>query len=189
MFRIHARNNVTQRETHTWNQWKGRHGKQHGRAGLWYIMSIGSFLAVKTPPSKVDDAGLIPAWGTKFPHTMTFSFSLKIQQNPETLQRKICKVQDTVWRFILKRKGNQQRPMVRRLRCWNKHVCVCVCLVAQLCLTLCTPMDCSPPGSFVHGVSPGKNIGMGCHALLQGIFPTQRGNPGLPHYGQILCTL
>ena len=32
-------------------------------------------------------------------------------------------------------------------------VCVCVCtLVAQLCPTLCDPMDCSPPGSSVHGI-------------------------------------
>ena len=32
-------------------------------------------------------------------------------------------------------------------------VCVCVCvLIAQLCLTLCNPMDCSPQGSFVHGI-------------------------------------
>ena len=30
-------------------------------------------------------------------------------------------------------------------------------LVIQLCLTLCDPMDCSPPGSSVHGDSPGKN--------------------------------
>ena len=43
----------------------------------------------------------------------------------------------------------------------------------QLCLTLCNPMDCSLPGSSVHGDSPGKNIGVGCHALLQGIFSTQ----------------
>ena len=34
-------------------------------------------------------------------------------------------------------------------------------------------MDCSPPGSFVHGDSPGKNTGVGCQALLQRIFPTQ----------------
>ena len=34
-------------------------------------------------------------------------------------------------------------------------------------------MDCSLPGSSVHGDSPGKNTGVGCHALLQGIFPTQ----------------
>ena len=32
-------------------------------------------------------------------------------------------------------------------------VCVCVCvLVAQLCLTLCGPINCSPPGSFVYGI-------------------------------------
>ena len=46
---------------------------------------------------------------------------------------------------------------------------------------LCDSMNCSPPGSFVHGDSPGKYIGVGCHALLQGIFPTQGWNPGLPH--------
>ena len=56
-----------------------------------------------------------------------------------------------------------------------------VCLVIQLCLTLCTPMDCSPPCFSVHGDSPDKNTGVGCHALLQGIFPTQGSNPGLPH--------
>ena len=42
--------------------------------------------------------------------------------------------------------------------------------------TLCDPMDRSPPGSSVHGDSPGKNSGVGCHALLQGIFPTQGSN-------------
>ena len=50
-------------------------------------------------------------------------------------------------------------------------------LVTQLCPTLCDPMDCSPPGSFVHGDSLGKNTRVGCHALLQGIFPTQGSNP------------
>ena len=44
-----------------------------------------------------------------------------------------------------------------------------LCLVTQLCLTLCNPTDCSPPGSSVHGVSAGKNTGVGCHALLQTI--------------------
>ena len=52
-------------------------------------------------------------------------------------------------------------------------------LVAQSCPTLCDPMDCSPPDSSVHGDSPGKNIGVGGHALLQGIFPTQGTNPSL----------
>ena len=42
-------------------------------------------------------------------------------------------------------------------------------------------MDCSPPGSSVHGDFPGKNAGVGCHAFLQGVFPTQGLKPGLPH--------
>ena len=43
----------------------------------------------------------------------------------------------------------------------------------QSCLTLCDPMDCSLPDSSLHGNSPGKNTGVGCHSLLQGIFPFQ----------------
>ena len=45
---------------------------------------------------------------------------------------------------------------------------MCVCLVVQSCQTLCDPMDCSLPGSSVHGGSPGKTTGVGCYALLQG---------------------
>ena len=37
--------------------------------------------------------------------------------------------------------------------------------------------------------SPGKNIGVSCHSLLQGVFPTQELNLGLPHCGQILYHL
>ena len=37
--------------------------------------------------------------------------------------------------------------------------------------------------------SPGQNTGVGSLSLLQGIFPTQGSNPGLPHYGQILYQL
>ena len=46
-------------------------------------------------------------------------------------------------------------------------------LVAQSCLTLCNPMDYSLPGSSIHGILQArKNTGVGCHSLLQGIFPT-----------------
>ena len=55
------------------------------------------------------------------------------------------------------------------------HMCVHAKLL-QSCLTLCDPMDCSPPGSSVTGDSPGKDTGVGCHVLLQGIFPTQESN-------------
>ena len=75
-------------------------------------------------------------------------------------------------------------------QCNTEHIAWHVlCLVAQSCLTLCNPMDCSLPGSTVHGDSPRKNTGVGCHALLQGIFPTQGLNPGLPHCWQLLYHL
>ena len=64
-----------------------------------------------------------------------------------------------------------------------------VCLVTQLYPTFCDPMDRSLPGSFVHGDFPGMHTRMGCHALLQGIFPTQGSNPGLPHCRWILYYL
>ena len=54
-----------------------------------------------------------------------------------------------------------------------------LCLVAQLCPSLCDSIR----------DSPGKNTGVGCHALLQGIFPTQGSHPGLPHCRQILYQL
>ena len=50
-------------------------------------------------------------------------------------------------------------------------------------------MDCSLPDSSVHRDAPGKNTGVGCHALLQRLFPSQGLNPGLPDYGQILYCL
>ena len=55
--------------------------------------------------------------------------------------------------------------------------------VAQSCLTLCDLVGYSP-WDF-----PGKNTGVGCHFLLQGIFPTQGLNPGLPHCRQKLYCL
>ena len=63
------------------------------------------------------------------------------------------------------------------------------CLVAQLCPTLCNLMDCCQPASSVHGDSPGKNTGVGCHALLQEIFPTQESNTDLLHHRRILYQL
>ena len=60
-------------------------------------------------------------------------------------------------------------------------------LVAQLCLTPCDAMDCSPPGSSVcPWDSPGKNTGVSSNSLLQGIFQTHRSNPGLLRCRQVL---
>ena len=67
--------------------------------------------------------------------------------------------------------------------------------VAQLCLTLCNPMNCKPASLLCPWNSPGKDTRMDSCSLLQapswiyfliledlqGIFPTQGSNPGLPH--------
>ena len=53
-------------------------------------------------------------------------------------------------------------------------------LVAHSCPTVCDPMDCS---RLLHlWDSPGKNTGVGCHSLPQGIFLTQGSNAGLLHH-------
>ena len=68
-------------------------------------------------------------------------------------------------------------------------ICCAVWLVAQSSPTPCDPTDWSPLVPSVQGDSPSKNTGVGCHALLQGIFPTQGLNPCLPHCGWILYQL
>ena len=55
-------------------------------------------------------------------------------------------------------------------------------LVTQLCPTLCDPRDLSPPGSSCQWNFPGKDAGVGCHFLLQGLFLTQGSNPHLQHW-------
>ena len=61
-------------------------------------------------------------------------------------------------------------------------------LVTQSCPTLFDTMGCSPPASSPRN-SPGKNTGVVCHFLLQGIFPTQGSNLCLLHCRQILYQL
>ena len=59
------------------------------------------------------------------------------------------------------------------------HVHV-ICMLSRFSrVQLCDSMGCSLPGSSVHWDSLGKNTGMACRALLQGIFPTQELNPYL----------
>ena len=60
-----------------------------------------------------------------------------------------------------------------------------VCLVTQLHLTLCDPMDCSPPGASVHGILQARTL-----QWVAIPFSGDPSNPvitlGLLHYGQIL---
>ena len=80
---------------------------------------------------------------------------------------------------------SQWSPIELSIYSWAVGVCVCVCVCArarvqaQSCPTLWDPMDCSPLSSSVHGIFSSKNTRVGCHFLLQGIFPTQGSNPCL----------
>ena len=61
--------------------------------------------------------------------------------------------------------------------------------VSQSCPTLCDPMDCATHQAPLSMGFSRKNTGVGCHFLLQGIFPTQGLNPGLPYCRQKLYHL
>ena len=65
----------------------------------------------------------------------------------------------------------------------------CAVLSLSVMSDSCDPMDFNPPGSSVLGDSPGKNTGVDCHAFLQGFFPNQELNPGLPYCRWILYHL
>ena len=62
----------------------------------------------------------------------------------------------------------------------NTREGVCVCAQSPSPQTFCHPMDCIAPCTrlLCPWDSPGKNTGVGCNFLLQGIFQTQRLNLG-----------
>ena len=92
--------------------------------------------------------------------------------------------QSRLWghRTIASSWGRGLPPLLLSPQAWAKflfkHACV---LSFQSCPSLCNPMDCSPQAPHPWD-SPGKNTGVGCHALLQGIFPTYGSNLHLLHF-------
>ena len=61
------------------------------------------------------------------------------------------------------------------------HFCVCVCVSHSIMPNSLPPHGLLPARPLCPLDSPGKNTGVGCHALLQGVFPTLGLNPGLLH--------
>ena len=107
---------------------------------------------------------------------LSFLYGLEVQlSHPYTTTGKTIAL--TIWTFVSK------------VTSLLFNVLSVLCLVTQSCPTLYDPRDCSPPGSSFHGDSPGKNTGVDYRALLQGTFPTQGLNPGLPQCRQILYWL
>ena len=78
------------------------------------------------------------------------------------------------WILALNKADKHQYNKEGKIKC-NKYLKVKV-LVVQLCLTLCDPMDCSLPGSSIHGILQARITGVVSHSLLQGIFLTQGSN-------------
>ena len=75
--------------------------------------------------------------------------------------------------------GKCQDPSKRRhsLENYYYHYCMHLCLVTSVMSDSLEPYGLQPSKLLSPWDSPGKNTGVGCHALLQGIFPTQGLNP------------
>ena len=74
---------------------------------------------------------------------------------------------------------------------WEAHVnpLIHVCVSGSVVSDSVPPHGLWPAKLLCPWNSPGKNTGVGCHSLLQGIFPTQGSNPCLLHCRQILYCL
>ena len=128
---------------------------------------------------------------------LSYDFPLRFDLFRPTMCQRLGPSQNLVSfpSFIFKVKYN----LHRELRTLSNHhldpvtnyyqqacVCVCVCVCVYVCVcakslqscwALCDPMDCTR--LLCPWDSPGRNTGVGCHFLLQGIFPTQELNPHL----------
>ena len=101
--------------------------------------------------------------------------------------------------FLAKSWGIKEIPISDHIRGWDKEGLInpskTVKLYSILCAYLLSHVRffatawTSLPGSSVHEDSPGKNTGVGCHALIHGFFPTQGSNWGLLHCRWIIYQL
>ena len=72
---------------------------------------------------------------------------------------------------------SKDRPRSNNLGPW-----FCCCLVDKSCPSLCDPMDCSLPGSSVHGICQARILEWGAISFSGGIFPIQGSNLHLLHW-------
>ena len=87
--------------------------------------------------------------------------------------------------FLLQRKGDENQIYISKLSTMLLLLLGCT----QSCLTLCNPMDCSLPGSSVHGILQASILDWVAIPFSKGSFPTWGSNPGLLHCRQILYHL
>ena len=79
--------------------------------------------------------------------------TMLMAESEEEIKSLLMKVKEKSERADLKLNIQETKIMTGRTKC--------LCLVTQSCTTLCNPINCSPPGSSVHGDSSGKNIRFG----------------------------
>ena len=91
----------------------------------------------------------------------------------------------TVIHFIVQQKLTQHCKTIIFQQKINSLVMNCVCAESFSGVQLFAPWTVTHHAPLSRD-SPGKNTGVGCHALLQGIFPTQGSNPHLLHCRCIL---
>jgi len=129
--------------------------------------------AVKNPPASAEDSGSIRGLG-RSPGVRN--------GNPlqcSCVKNSISEEPGGLWSVGSQRIGHNWAHMLTITLSFTNILEV---KVAQLSPNFWDPMNCN----LCPWNSPGKNTGVGSHSLLQGIFPTQGSNPGLPHCRQIL---
>ena len=75
--------------------------------------------------------------------------------------------------------GRHHGYTVHRTAPHDKECVVCCAKSLQSCSTLCDPMDCSLPGSSVHGILQARILEWVAAPFSRGIFLTQGSSPGL----------
>ena len=148
---------------------------------------------VKTPPAIAGDMGLYPGSEDSLEKEMGTHSSILAWELPWTGD----------WQATGHGWGHKESDMTYRLNSNNivYDAAAAAAKSLQLCQTLCNPIDGRALGSSVPGIlqarilewgaiafwdSLGKSKRVGCHALLQGIFPIQGLNLGVLHCRQIL---
>ena len=110
---------------------------------------------------------------------MSFSSKIKLLSS----SRKDLKVEILMHVITVEEKAGFYIPKTQDPGHSNIKASTVLCCAWSLSCVQCfvTPWTVAHQAPLFMEISPGKNIGVGCHALLQGMFPTQGSNPGLSH--------
>ena len=106
-----------------------------------------------------------PYWSKRF-HVIALTY---LENSFHNLQKQISNINSSMTWLLPISNNHIAQPQIPVLY-----------IVIQSCPTLWDHIGCSPPGSSVHRDSPGKNTEVGCHPLLQGIFPHPEIEPRSP---------